>query len=113
MEEQHTVSDGRTGAERMTLTRGLGDRQRTLERARRAGGPEQQHESLRGIQGPEAAQHFDREWQAAAAGALPPEPQHAARNGARRRYAISDGRAPAAAVQGNAPQLDGYQGRYV
>jgi hypothetical protein len=37
MESTHSVRDGRTGEERMRLTRGLGDRQRTMERARRHG----------------------------------------------------------------------------
>jgi hypothetical protein len=37
MEESHTVRDGRTGEEKMKLTRGLGERQRTLEQQRRHG----------------------------------------------------------------------------
>lgn len=37
MEESHSVRDGRTGEEKMKLTRGLGERQRTLEQQRRNG----------------------------------------------------------------------------
>lgn len=66
-ESRSTVRDGRTGEERMKLTRGLGGRQRTLERSRRGrDAPEETREELHGINTGEDAQAFDREWQQAA-----------------------------------------------
>eukprot|EP00892_Ulva_mutabilis_P001124 jgi/Ulvmu1/11011/UM007_0191.1 len=66
-ESQHTVRDGRTGEEKMRLSRGLGDRKRTLEQARRHGREVHRDVRLEGFQRPEDAEHFDTEWQRAAA----------------------------------------------
>lgn len=60
------MRDGRSGEEHMRLTRGLGDRQRTLERRRRNGGDEERSETLRGIEHGPQAQRFDQQWQEAA-----------------------------------------------
>ena len=46
MEETHTVRDGRTGQEKLKMTRGLGERQRTLEQERRNGENMQRVEHL-------------------------------------------------------------------
>ncbi len=43
------VRDGRTGQQRMTVTRGLGDKERTVTRTRDAAGRELGDERLRGI----------------------------------------------------------------
>ena len=66
-ESRSTLRDGRTGEERMRLTRGLGDRQRTLERSRRGRDlPQETHEELQGMSSGAEAQNFDQEWQQAA-----------------------------------------------
>lgn len=56
----------------MRITRGLGDRQRTLERTRTRDGNEQSSEELKGIASPDDAEAFDAEWQRTAASQLPP-----------------------------------------
>ena len=84
MESQSTHRDGRTGEERMRITRGLRDRQRTLERSRHSGGREDRRESLQGIKDAEDAHAFDQEWQAAAARGLPQGGAHFGRHGDRR-----------------------------
>jgi len=73
VEQQRTVRDGRSGEERMTLTRGVGERQRTLERVRCRDGQQTQEERLRGIESAEDATRFDEEWRQHAARGLPPE----------------------------------------
>jgi hypothetical protein len=72
MESQSTVRDGRKGEERMRITRGLGERQRMLERTRLRDGREERNEALQGIASPTDAKAFDEEWQATAAKHLPP-----------------------------------------
>lgn len=56
----------------MRITRGLGQRQRTLERARLRDGREEHNEALQGIATPTDAAAFDQEWQTTAARLLPP-----------------------------------------
>lgn len=69
-ESKHTVRDGRSGEEKMRLSRGLGERKRTLEQARRNGQEVHRNVHLNGFARPEDAENFDSEWQRAAT-ALP------------------------------------------
>lgn len=66
------VRDGRRGEERMSLARGLGERKRTLEQARRHGRDVHRNVHLEGFARPEDAEHFDDEWQRAAGSMLGP-----------------------------------------
>lgn len=69
-ETRATVEDGRTGTRKMTLARGLGDKERIMTRERDAHGRERAHDDLRGLQ-PEQAEAFDAQWQQQAAMRLP------------------------------------------
>ncbi len=53
-EVQRTVRDGRTGQQSMTITRGLGDKEKTVTRTRDATGRVHGEEVLRGIHDHEA-----------------------------------------------------------
>ena len=65
-EVTETVRDGRTGRETVSLTRGIGDRQRKVMRTLDHGtGEEMRQNVLRGIRDDEQ-DHFEREWQARA-----------------------------------------------
>lgn len=60
-ESQSTVHDGRTGEKSMTISRALGDKERTVTRIRDATGQEKRDEILRGLNH-EEAERFDSEW---------------------------------------------------
>eukprot|EP00879_Flechtneria_rotunda_P002777 GHRR01002986.1.p1 GENE.GHRR01002986.1~~GHRR01002986.1.p1 ORF type:complete len:283 (+),score=106.21 GHRR01002986.1:1517-2365(+) len=60
-ETQHTVRDGRTGHQSMTISRGLGDRERTVSRSRDATGQITSNERNRNLD-PTAAETFDQQW---------------------------------------------------
>lgn len=64
-ETQRVVRDGRTGQEEITISRGIGEKERTITRARDAAGQERRHDLLRGIDAAEA-DRFDAEWMRAA-----------------------------------------------
>lgn len=50
VEAHHTERDSRTGVDKMTIHRQLGDRARTLTRTRDREGREERQEDLRGIE---------------------------------------------------------------
>eukprot|EP00195_Chlamydomonas_chlamydogama_P012264 CAMPEP_0202902362 /NCGR_PEP_ID=MMETSP1392-20130828/16808_1 /ASSEMBLY_ACC=CAM_ASM_000868 /TAXON_ID=225041 /ORGANISM="Chlamydomonas chlamydogama, Strain SAG 11-48b" /LENGTH=296 /DNA_ID=CAMNT_0049589115 /DNA_START=171 /DNA_END=1062 /DNA_ORIENTATION=+ len=60
-ETQSTVRDGRTGTQAIRISRGLGDKERTITRMRDANGREMHHDDLKGIQHDEA-DRFDQHW---------------------------------------------------
>lgn len=60
-ETHQTVRDGRTGQESITISRGLGEKERTVNRTRLADGREHTNDVLRGISAEEAAR-FDEHW---------------------------------------------------
>mmetsp|Transcript_1826 Transcript_1826/g.4090 ORF Transcript_1826/g.4090 Transcript_1826/m.4090 type:complete len:329 (+) Transcript_1826:38-1024(+) len=66
LEHQEQVRDGRSGTERVTIKRGLGDRARTITKCRDAEGQEETIDCVDNIDEHEASQ-FDAEWRAAAA----------------------------------------------
>ena len=115
MESHSSMRDGRSGEERMRIERGLGDRQRTLERARRGGAPEERNEVLKGLNSAEEAAAFDQEWQQAAERGLPNVGMGwgmgrlgNGAGGSRRRVPVQDG---TARQQGRLGGAD--EGRYV
>jgi len=69
-ETHHQEYDGRTGSETMKISRGLGDKSRTITRTRDASGQERAVDNLNNLT-PEEASRFDQQWQATAQRALP------------------------------------------
>jgi len=60
-ETQSTVRDGHSGREEILISRGIGDRERTITRRRNASGQEEQIDTLQNIASEEAV-NFDQEW---------------------------------------------------
>lgn len=67
VERTHSVRDSRSGIERTTMQRGMGDRARQISMERDSSGVERQHELLTNIRD-EEKDAFDAEWEAQARG---------------------------------------------
>jgi len=69
-ETQSTVRDGQNGKEEILISRGLGDRERTITRRRHASGQEERVDTLQNIASEEAV-NFEQEWMQQAQTNLP------------------------------------------